>query len=353
MRSCTFKLPSSEVEVFVGKSSLSVLEGVEGEAVVVHSSRVKSRVIVERMKEVASAIEIEDGEHAKDVEKVLEIVRRIFLEASPDLEWIVAVGGGTVLDVAGFVASIYRRGVKLINVPTTLLAMVDAAVGGKNAVNFCGIKNLLGTFYQPRLVICETSFLSSLPREEISNGLAEVVKYSMTLDKELCRILEDKSMEILALEDQVIEEVIWRSITNKMRIVEIDERETKGIRIVLNYGHTIGHAIEAGSDFKVPHGKAVAVGMVYEAKLANEMGFIDWSLVDFLVKLLRKYNLPTSIKDLDVKVDLDKALNAIVRDKKRRRGFINMPLLNGIASWRSVQLKVDDLEVYLKRCLEG
>ncbi|MEM4969989.1 MAG: 3-dehydroquinate synthase [Sulfolobales archaeon] len=352
MRIYISKLCNRETKIAIGKGSLDILKDVEGEAVIIHSRKIDPRNVAEKLDNVARVIGVEDGERAKDIENVLEIIRLIHRTASPDLEWIVAVGGGTVLDVAGFAASIYRRGVKLINIPTTLLGMVDAAMGGKNGVNFDGVKNVLGTFYQPNLVISETSFLATLPLEEILNGLAEVVKYCITLDRELCFLLESRSKEILSLDENMIEEIIYRSAVNKMKIVEIDERDNMGIRIVLNYGHTIGHAIEAGSGFRVPHGKAISVGMVCEALLAEKMGMIGGKVIEFLINILRIYRLPTSARELGVDIDMERAVEALRRDKKRRRGSIRLPLLTGVGMWRGVEVKVEDLEVCLKSCLE-
>ncbi|MEM1610580.1 MAG: 3-dehydroquinate synthase [Sulfolobales archaeon] len=352
MRIYISKLCNRETKIAIGKGSLDILKEVEGEAVIIHSRKIDPKGVAERLDNVARIIGAEDGEKAKDIENVLEIIRLIHRTASPDLEWIVAIGGGTVLDVAGFAASIYRRGVKLINIPTTLLGMVDAAMGGKNGVNFDGVKNVLGTFYQPNLVISETSFLATLPLEEILNGLAEVIKYCITLDRELCSLLESRSKEILSLDENMIEEIIYRSAVNKMKIVEIDERDNMGIRIVLNYGHTIGHAIEAGSGFKVPHGKAISVGMVCEALLAEKMGMIGGKVIEFLINMLRIYRLPTSARELSVDIDMERAVEALRRDKKRRRGSIRLPLLTGVGMWRGVEVKVEDLEVCLKSCLE-
>jgi 3-dehydroquinate synthase len=352
MRIYISKLCNTETKIAIGKGSLDILEEIEGEAAIIHSKKIDPSGIAEKLDNVTSIVGIEDGEKAKDVEKVLEIIRLIHRTASPDLEWIVAVGGGTVLDIAGFAASIYRRGVKLINIPTTLLGMVDAAMGGKNGVNLDGIKNVLGTFYQPNLVISETSFLATLPLEEILKGLAEVIKYCITLDQELCVLLESKDKEILSLDENIIEEIIYRSTVNKMKIVEIDERDNKGIRIVLNYGHTIGHAIEAGSGFKVSHGRAISIGMVCEALLAKKMGMIVEEVIEYLINMLKTYRLPTSVRELGVDIDMKKAIEALRRDKKRRRGSIRLPFPIGIGTWRGVEVEVEDLEVCLKSCLE-
>ncbi|MDT7889471.1 MAG: 3-dehydroquinate synthase [Desulfurococcales archaeon] len=351
MRIYVSRLCYTDTKIVVGRNTLDLLKEIEGEAVLLHSKRIDPSYISRKMGKAMSIIAIEDGEKVKDVEKVLEIVRMIHRNAPPDFDWIIAAGGGTVLDVAGFIASIYRRGVKLANIPTTFLGMVDAAMGGKNGVNLDGVKNIIGTFYQPHLVVSDISFLATLPLDELLNGLAEVIKYCITLDKELCYLLENKRREILVLDGDTMEEIIYRSAVNKMKIVEIDERDNKGIRIVLNYGHTIGHAIEAGSRFSIPHGRAISVGMVCEAHLAEKLEFIRRDVVEYLVEILRSYRLPISVKDLNVSIDIDLAIEALRRDKKRRRGSIVLPILSGIGAWERIEIDIKDLEECLKLCL--
>lgn len=338
--------------IVVGNNALDILSEIDGEASIIHSLRIDPAPVAKRLGNVSSIVAIEDGEKAKDISVVLDIVRKIHGGSSPDLEWIVALGGGTIIDVAGFAASIYKRGIKLINIPTTLLAMVDAAMGGKNGVNMDNVKNLLGTFYQPTLVISDLSFLKTLSREDFTNGVAEVIKYCVTLDRDLCEILRDRYSSIVNLDPEALEEIIFRSAVNKMRIVESDERDSRGIRIVLNYGHTIGHAIEAGSGFKVSHGKAVSIGMVCEAMLAREIGVAGENVIENLNELLSLYGLPKTLRELQIRIDLDSAIKALRMDKKRRRGKIWMPLPKNIGEWERVELDIEIIEGFLRRCAE-
>lgn len=338
--------------IVVGNGSLDVLSEVDGESSVIHSARIDPEPVTRRLRNVSSVVAVEDGERAKDISVVLDIVRKIHRTSSPDLEWIVAIGGGTIIDIAGFAASIYKRGVKLINVPTTLLAMVDAAMGGKNGVNMDGVKNMLGTFYQPTMVISDLSFLKTLSKDDFTNGMAEVIKYCITLDKELCGILEVNHRSIVSLDLNALEEIVFRSAVNKMKIVEADERDNKGIRIVLNYGHTIGHAIEAGSGFKVSHGKAVSVGMVCEAMLAEEIGVASRDVAERLEALLSLYGLPRSLRELGAAIDLDAAVKAMRMDKKRRRGKIWAPLPSKVGEWVRVELDIEIFERFLRKCAE-
>lgn len=351
MRIYLSNLCNSQVRIAVGRGSLEELREIDGDAILLYSRRIDPGVVIDKIPRISGLISIDDGESAKDIEYVINIMRRIHRETSPDLEWIIALGGGTVMDIGGFIASIYRRGVKLANIPTTLLGMVDASLGGKNGVNLDGVKNVIGTFYQPRLVISDTIFLKTLPREEISNGSAEIIKYCMTLDRDLCYILEKSFEKIFSLDDDALEEIIYRSAVNKMRIVEADERDDRGIRIVLNYGHTIGHAIEAGSGFRISHGRAISLGMICEAKLAEELGFIGSNVISYLERLLRLYSLPTSRGELGAKVDLEKAVEALRRDKKRHRGLIRIPVLKELGAWERLDLDLGVLEGCLKKCV--
>jgi 3-dehydroquinate synthase len=351
MRIYLSNLCNSQVRIAVGRGSLEGLREINEDAFLLYSKRIDPGVVTDKIPRISGLMSIDDGEPAKDIEYVINILKRIHRETSPDLEWIIAMGGGTIMDIGGFIASIYRRGVKLANIPTTLLGMVDASMGGKNGVNLDGVKNVIGTFYQPRLVISDTIFLRTLPREEISNGSAEIIKYCMTLDRDLCYILEKSFEKIFSLDDDALEEIIYRSAVNKMKVVETDERDDRGIRIVLNYGHTIGHAIEAGSGFRINHGRAISLGMICEAKLAEELGFIGSNVISYLERLLRLYNLPTSREELGARVDLAKAVEALRRDKKRRRGLIKIPVLKEIGAWEKMDLEMEVLEGCLKKCV--
>ncbi|MEM1640325.1 MAG: 3-dehydroquinate synthase [Acidilobaceae archaeon] len=352
MKVLEFNLCHYSTRIAVGLKALEELKNVKGEAVVIHSESINPKVVIEKLEAPVLTLKVKDGEEIKELSNVLSFLEEIASRAPPSFQWIVAIGGGTLLDVVGFIASIYRRGVKLANVPTTLLAMVDASLGGKNGVNFAGAKNIIGTFYHPRLVISDVMFLETLTDREISHGMAEVIKYCIVLDRELCDFLSNHHSSVFAKEPNVLEEMIYRSALNKMKIVSQDEREEKRIRIVLNFGHTIGHAIEAGSDFKIPHGQAVAIGMVCEAKLSEKLGVSRAEVLDRLIDFLKLYKLPISIDELDVSIDIEKAVSALKKDKKARGGFIDIPLPTSLGSWKRVELPLEALEVQLRSCLE-
>jgi 3-dehydroquinate synthase len=231
---------------------------------------------------------------------------------------VVAVGGGVIGDLAGFVAATYARGVPLLMVPTTLLAQVDSSVGGKVGVNHPGAKNIIGAFHQPVAVWIDTQTLHTLPDRELRCGLAEVVKYGVILDGAFFEELERRAEAILGRDDAALRRIVARSCELKASVVSRDEREETGLRAVLNFGHTIGHAIEAvaGYDGPYQHGEAVAVGMVAEARLAESLGWIGREVVGRIEGLLDRLGLPTRAPGLDP----ERLLEAMGRDKKNRGG---------------------------------
>lgn len=237
---------------------------------------------------------------------------------------IVAVGGGVVGDLAGFVAATYNRGLPLLMVPTTLLAMVDSSVGGKTALNLAlRGKNLVGAFHQPVGVWIDTKVLDTLPKREFLSGLAEVVKYGVIFDPELFTWLEQNFYAVLVREPGAIEHIITRCCRLKADVVEKDEREEIGLRIVLNYGHTFAHAFEtADSEHEWLHGEAVAAGMVCASRLAERVGMITAEETERQIELLKKFNLPVAPKGW-ASADL---IGIMHRDKKAQAGKLRFVL---------------------------
>jgi len=237
------------------------------------------------------------GEGAKNLDTVAGLYAAA-LESGLDRESaFIALGGGVTGDLTGFAASTYMRGVKFIQMPTTLLAQVDSSVGGKTGVDFAGMKNIVGTFYQPASVIINTDTLKTLPERQVLSGLAEIIKYGIITDESFLKFLEANINSIVALDSQALVHAIGRSCSIKAEIVSKDERD-QGIRAVLNFGHTVGHAIEAlGGMSAYTHGEAVAIGMVAEANIALLLGLIDSSLADRIRDLLRRAGLPVRLPD--------------------------------------------------------
>jgi 3-dehydroquinate synthase len=268
------------------------------------------------------------GEATKSLESAATLYGELVKIGADRHTAVVALGGGVVGDLAGFVAATYARGIPLLMVPTTLLAQVDSSVGGKVGVNHPGAKNIIGAFHQPGGVWIDTKTLGTLPDRELLCGLAEVVKYGVILDGAFFEELEEHAGAILARDPRALRSIVARSCRLKASVVERDEREETGLRAVLNFGHTIGHAIEAVAGYEGPyrHGEAVAVGMVAEARLAERLGWIGAGVVARIERLLDRMGLPTSATGLDH----GRLIEAMGRDKKNRGGRIRFVLPTSI-----------------------
>ena len=278
---------------------------------------------------IAAGLEVlPAGEATKSLGQASRLLDRLVAMKADRHTCVVAVGGGVVGDLAGFVSATYARGLPLLMVPTSLLAMVDSSVGGKVGVNHPGAKNIIGAFHQPSAVWIETDTLATLPPRELRCGLAEVVKYGVILDLGFFEYLEGNAREIEARGPEAIRRIIARSCELKAEVVSRDEREETGLRAVLNFGHTVGHAIEAVAGYggAFQHGEAVAVGMVLEGRLAERLGWIDSGPTDRLAALLRRFGLPVEAPGLDA----DALLSAMGRDKKNRGGQIRFVLPRSI-----------------------
>lgn len=230
---------------------------------------------------------------------------------------VIALGGGVTGDLAAFVASVYMRGIPYIQIPTTVLSMVDSSVGGKTGVDTNFGKNLVGTFFQPKKVYINTDFLKTLPKRQILNGIAEAIKYGVIADKKILKLLSRKHKEIMNLKPRTIENLILRCIKVKARIVEIDEKEDD-FRKILNYGHTFGHAIEKISNFTVQHGEAVAIGMSMINTIGVNLKWLKKKHADLIKKIIKLYELPYKYPKLNAK----KLMEAMKLDKKVKEGKI-------------------------------
>jgi 3-dehydroquinate synthase len=241
----------------------------------------------------ATLLTVPSGEEAKSLDVYRVLLHQLATQEAHRDDVVVALGGGAVGDLAGFVASTYMRGMPFVQVPTTLTAQVDAAIGGKTAVNLPEGKNLVGTFTQPRAVLADVGALATLPDRDLRSGLAEVAKYGLTLDLELLAELESDPAPILAREPSALEAMVVRCVEAKARTVSGDERET-GARLILNYGHTLGHALERLDAFEGrTHGEAVAVGMMFAARLAERRGLAEPGLAARTGRLLSSLGLDT------------------------------------------------------------
>ncbi len=240
-----------------------------------------------------------------------------------------ALGGGVIGDMTGFAAACYMRGVPFVQVPTTLLAQVDSSVGGKTAINHPLGKNMIGAFYQPRLVVCDLATLDTLPARELAAGLAEVIKYGPIADMELLAWLEQNMDALLARDRAALAHAVKRSCEIKAAVVGADEREA-GLRAILNFGHTFGHAIEAGMGYGVwLHGEGVAAGMVMAAELSRRLGLVDAAFVQRLTRLIARAGLPTRGPVLHAQDNAGRYLELMRVDKKAEAGEIRFVLIDG------------------------
>lgn len=314
-----------------------IIDEVKFSKALIISDRNVSRIYMDRLTKQLSDMNfktdiylIEDGEKSKNLataEKIYDLLSSTLISRA---DLIIAIGGGVVTDIAGFVAATYKRGVNLINIPTSLLGMIDASIGGKNGVNTNFGKNLVGTFYQPKLVIIDPDILNTLPMDELRSGIAEAIKYGCISDRYLFSILEQGSL------DENREEIISRCIIIKKKAVE-DDPFDEGERMLLNFGHTIGHAIEKMYNYgTVSHGQAVSIGMNIMTKVSEMEGLTSKGTYKRLTLLCKKYNLPISV---DVPIDM--IYKTILNDKKALDDYINLIFIKEIGKSFIYKSKID------------
>jgi len=328
----------------VGPLLKDILKG--NKLLVVSDENVSSLYLYELKRELMSSgyhvntAIIPPGEGSKSLDMAQTLYTKAIESRLDRTSTIVALGGGVVGDLAGFVASTYMRGIGFVQIPTTLLSQVDSSVGGKVAVNHPLGKNIIGSFYQPKIVYINANTLSTLPSREFSAGMAELIKYGFIWDEDFLIWLESNLDSIMSKEEKTIVKAIEWACSIKAQVVGWDEKE-KGLRVILNFGHTVGHAIETVSNYsKYTHGEAVALGMICESKLAAEMGLIDNNLVARLTVLLKKAGLPSS---LDEYLPVESLIKAMEHDKKNISDSITfvLPVATGkVDIFRNVNLKL-------------
>lgn len=265
------------------------------------------------------------GEANKNLEQIQGIYERLIQEHFDRKDLLAALGGGVTGDMTGFAAATYLRGIDFIQIPTTLLSQVDSSIGGKTGVDFKQYKNMVGAFHQPRLVYINVSALKTLPDEEFSCGMGEVIKHGLIRDNAYFKWLEENSASILKRDETACTEMIYKSCVIKKTVVENDPKE-QGERAVLNMGHTIGHAVEKLKNFTLLHGQCVAVGCVASAYLSRQKGFISAEEFDTVKSVFKRYNLPLFTEDLCAQ----EILNATKSDKKMESGRIKFVLMDTV-----------------------
>jgi 3-dehydroquinate synthase len=339
MRKVKVELGANSYEIYVGSGLLAQTgrwlreNGLSGKLVIITDPRAR-KLYGDALNQgltkdgfSVTTLLVPEGEEQKSLETAGRLYHELTNCYAERTTPILALGGGVIGDLTGFVAATYLRGVPLIQIPTTLLAQVDSSIGGKVAVDHGQLKNKIGAFYQPRLVISDIDTLKTLPSNELANGLAEVIKSAAIRNKKFFAFLEANLDRIKSLDESALEETVFQTARIKAEVVAKDERDV-GLRNILNYGHTIGHAIETISDFKVEHGKAIAIGMLAAARISNKMSILDKNDLGRLKGIIEKAGLPTEMPDLEI----EKIIQAMKHDKKVLRGKIRFVLLKSIGS---------------------
>jgi 3-dehydroquinate synthase len=271
-------------------------------------------------------IEFPAGETSKNISTVVDLAGRLLDLGADRNSLLIAFGGGVAGDMVGFIASVFMRSVPYIQIPTTLLAQVYSSIGGKTAIDLPRGKNLLGTFYQPQAVFTDLSYLATLPEKEFNNGLAEIIKYSIIDDEKMFRVLEDEMESVKRKDPALLLKLVECCCRIKKSIVEIDEKE-QGLRRILNYGHTLGHALEAQSNFTVSHGEGVALGMIAAARISENCGYLESACRERIEKLIQKTGLPCRIPE---SISTEGIISRLKMDKKKEGNIIHFVLLKKI-----------------------
>jgi 3-dehydroquinate synthase len=343
MQTLTVNLGERSYPIHVGANTLDRVgeslqqAGLRGKVAIVSNPTV-AQLYLDPVHDALSAsgfevapILLPDGEEHKNLKSLATIYDGLVKARLERKSGILALGGGVIGDLAGFAAATYLRGVPYVQLPTTLLAQVDSSVGGKTAVNHDSGKNLIGAFYQPKLVLIDVTVLRTLPRRELVAGLAEVIKYGIIEDPILFRLLEDRIERLLALDRELLMQVIATCCAIKARVVEQDERE-EDYRAVLNFGHTVGHALEAATDYKqFLHGEAVGVGMAKATAISLQQGFCDQKSFERVIQLIKKAGLPI---ELPSDISITNLLQGMEIDKKTAGGKIKFVMCEGIGKTR-------------------
>lgn len=336
MEEIIVELGERSYPIYVGDDLLSKKElfykNIKSRQVMVISNETVAQLYLDKVLQslgtlsVATVI-LNDGEQYKTLDTFNDIITQLLHKKFSRDSCLIALGGGVVGDITGFVAACYQRGIDFVQIPTTILAQVDSSVGGKTAVNHAAGKNMIGAFHQPICVIADTSVLSSLDKREISAGLAEVIKYGLIRDADFFNWLKTNIDKLLNSEPQALTYVIGQSCRNKARIVTEDERESN-IRAILNFGHTFGHAIETGIGYgKWLHGEAIALGMLMAADLSQRIGLTTDNITGQLKEMLVKLKLPYMLPDDCDPIMIRKLMSV---DKKVKDGALFLVLLKSI-----------------------
>ena len=354
MNTETVNLKDRSYPIFIGKGASqepeALIDRVKGSDVAIISDEVVAPLYLNQLleglpeKNIITYV-LPKGEQEKKLKTVHKIIDHLLQNGFGRDATLISLGGGVVCDITGFVASVFMRGVSVIQIPTTLLAQVDASVGGKTGVNHSLGKNLIGSFYQPSAVVCDTAFLSTLDPKEMSDGLAEIIKYGLIYDRDFFVWLQTNISNILEQDRASLGHAVQRSCQIKAEIVAQDERE-QSIRAILNFGHTFGHAIENQTGYdQWSHGQAIAAGMVLASKLSAKMSLISEEDVELIKDILLRAGLPVE----PPKISTHDFIDAMKADKKVKARVIQLVLLKEIGSaFLTADYSEEDLEETLR-----
>lgn len=265
------------------------------------------------------------GEKSKSFQQINKLYSELINNGFGRDTLLIAIGGGVTGDAAGFAASTYMRGIELVHVPTTLLSIVDSAIGGKTGINFADRKNIVGSFYQPKLVFHDTELLGTLPSSEVSCGIGEIIKYAFMADRDFFYLVKDNLEQFYLMPNKVATDILTTSANIKANVVMQDTKES-GLRKILNFGHTFGHGIESNLMYKIKHGEAVIAGIIASLYLSHRLGLIDTQMLDEMLELPMAIKLPKAVR----KLDLERVYEAMLSDKKNRDGKIKFVLASNI-----------------------
>jgi len=338
LKKITIEIPGRSYPVMIGESVLPRIKKElsnlpHKKAVIVdrnverlHGTRL--RKIFNELKGETEFFILRSGENSKSLNEVARIYKFLLRESFGRDSIIFSVGGGVTGDLAGFAASTYKRGIPIVHIPTTLLSAIDSSIGGKTAVNLNSYKNVVGTFYQPEYVFTDVAFLDTLPKQEITSGLGELIKYTFLSDPNFFIYVLNNIKKIRGTDYRVLENVIFRAVTIKSSIVIKDERDESGVRKILNFGHTFAHAMESVLKYRIRHGEAVTAGIIAALHLSNKIGLLPENRLITYLRLPGRIKLPSNMR----RIDYGDMYEAMKEDKKNKGGKINFVLISEIGS---------------------
>lgn len=337
MENLYVKNDSAEYPIYIKNSFENLCEafenaGLKGKKACIICDSNTERIFLDEIIEIAnecfsevSSVSFEAGENSKNLDTIKDLYAYFTIQRMDRKSVVIALGGGVTGDMAGFVAATFMRGVEFVQIPTTLLSQVDSSVGGKVGVDFMGNKNMIGAFYQPKFVYINTDTLNTLPPNEFAAGMAEAIKYGYIINSDYLEFVKENKESLKSLEPESLARLIFGACKAKAYVVSKDEKEN-GLREILNFGHTFGHAVESLSDFSLLHGECVAIGMMSALKLSAMRGYIDEEMITEARKLFEFFDLPFKAEGFEK----EKIFKQMFYDKKTRDNNLNIVLLDKI-----------------------